>query len=224
MENTSHTVVALAVFAAWAACRASAAEGELLFDNGTPNGLSGNEMTQWVQAEDFVLGQPSRVGGVRFWAVEIRPDSFQGTISWWLHSNAGGEPGSILHMGSAVPTRVPSGNALAQGTEYQFDFALPNLLLSPDSYWLTLHNGDPAFRTRSDFYWSSSDGGPRSAEAGVEELAGFRLGFWSSTGQEHAFQLFAAPVPEPAAGALALGLGGLTWFGARWLRQRQRRP
>lgn len=221
MENLLHKKIAIAIAAVFLVASARASVGEILVDNGTPNGLSGNEMTQWVQSEDFVLDQPARVGGVRFWAVEIRPDSYQGAISWWLHSNAGGEPGDILHFGSAVPIRVPSGNSAPEGTEYQFDFALPNLLLSPNSYWLTLHNGDPSFRSRSEFYWSTSDGGPHPGEPGMEELAGFRQGFWVTTAQEHAFQLFSAPIPEASASAALLAAGLLSWTGTRWFLRRR---
>jgi hypothetical protein len=42
----------------------------LLYNNGAPNGANGNEMTMWIQAEDFLLAGLTNLTGVRFWAFE----------------------------------------------------------------------------------------------------------------------------------------------------------
>jgi hypothetical protein len=38
----------------------SGAQAELVYNNGLPNGPNGNEMTYWIQAEDFPLLLPKQ--------------------------------------------------------------------------------------------------------------------------------------------------------------------
>ena len=39
-----------------------------LYNGGLPNHQNGNELTMWVQANDFSLAAPATVTGIRFWA------------------------------------------------------------------------------------------------------------------------------------------------------------
>ena len=60
------TRTALRTIAAIVAMVPALASAQIVFDNGSPNNVGGNEMTQWVQAEDFSLSQTTTITGIRF--------------------------------------------------------------------------------------------------------------------------------------------------------------
>ena len=107
-----------------------------LYNNGAPNQANGNEMTQWIQAEDFVLPGPTTLTSVRFWDVE---GAYQGSIVWHIYANNVNQPGGLLASGTVSPTHVATGNSLFFGNEFQDDFAF-NVALAPGTYWLGLPN------------------------------------------------------------------------------------
>jgi len=187
------------------------------YDNGAPNQANGNEMTAWIQAEDFLLGSSTTLTGVRFWDVEQAP-SYQGSITWQIYDDGGGMPGTSLYSGTASPIHSATGNVLFFGNEFQNDFGLPNIALGAGTYWLALHNGPLTTMNRLEFYWETTD--PNSTLSAQEDPAPF-IEDWSSNGQEHAFQLFgetgAAAVPEPTT-MLLVGTGL-----AAAIRQRRRK-
>jgi hypothetical protein len=56
MARTSRFLTRLTVaVAATALLGGQPAAAQLIYDNGGPNGVSGNEMTSWIQAQDFTL-------------------------------------------------------------------------------------------------------------------------------------------------------------------------
>lgn len=175
-----------------------------VYNNGAPNQSNGNEMTQWIQAEDFVLAAPTTVTGVRFWDVS---GAYQGSIVWQIYANNGNQPGSLLASGSVSPTRSATGNSLFFGNEFQNDFAL-SVALTSGTYWLGLHNGPLTTTTREEFYWETTNGNTTSTAN--EDNAPFGDNVWFNNGQEHAFILSGAtelqPVPEPSS-MLLLGTG-----------------
>lgn len=189
-----------------------------IYDNGAPNGSSGNEMTQWIQAEDFTLAGPATIGAVRFWAFAFSPGAYQGSIHYAFLADAGGMPGGLLQGGLVTPTvtNLPPG---AFGPAYQLDFDIAPLNLGAGIFWLALHNGPLTTTNRLDFYWETTNA--NGTIRGMEDIAPFD-GVWSSNGQEHAFQLYGAQqvVPEPATmvllGSGLLGIAGI----ARRRRQR----
>jgi hypothetical protein len=178
----------------------------LIYDNGLPNAANGNEMTQWIQAEDFTLGAAATVVGVRFWAIGYAdPGGYQGSIAWRIYGDSGGDPGSILASGTVVPSRVYS-HATSFGSSYQYDFSVGAVSLGPATYWLGLHNGPLSTTNRLDFYWETTAG--NATQGGHEDGAPFDTGGWYDNGKEHAFQLYdgGAAIPEPAT-SLLLGAG-----------------
>lgn len=190
---------------------AGRAYATLLYDNGSPNGSNGSEMTMWIQAEDFALASPATITDVRFWTIE-QPSQpgYNGSIVWTLYSDAGGSPGGILDRGTALATQVSTGSIF--GFEgFQNDFSLGPLALDAGTYWLGLHNGPLTHDSRDYFYWQNSD--PFSGN-GHEDRTPFDSGGWSINGEEHAFELFGTTttIPEPSTGLLViagvLGLAG----------------
>ncbi|HNQ87629.1 MAG TPA: hypothetical protein PKM73_03230 [Verrucomicrobiota bacterium] len=197
------------------------AKADLLYDNGAPNQFTGNEMTGWIQAEDFVFTSPQVLTDVRFWDYEYDSAAYTGSIMWWIYADIAGAPGSTIYTGTATPTRSLTGNLVSGMNEYVNDFSVGSLALAAGTYWLGLHNGDPAdYRDWRGFYWETTDSSsPKPVSYGMSDPSPF-LSDWQIEGYydfqdefyplEHAFQLYGV-VPEPSAilsgGVLALAAG-----------------
>ena len=203
------------------------------YDNGAPNQVQGFEMTQWIEAEDFTLTAGTTLTDVRFWSVQddVRfAQPYQGSITWQIYSNNVIEPGSLLVSGNtAVVTRFATGNSLpvvlGSLTEFQNDFSLPSVFLSPGTYWLGLHNGPLSTTGFSQFYWETTN--PNATLFSENNLTPFNDNGWVSNNFQLAFQLrgetgaATEAVPEPAS-LLLLGTG-LVGIAQRRLRRKSRK-
>lgn len=189
---------------------------DTLYDNGPPNAANGNEMTFWIQAEEFILASDSVLTDIRFWAFGFRePGSYQGSIVWSIYANTPGGPGALLHRATVVPTRTFRAPTPFGGGSFQHDFSVGEIPLGAGTYWLGLHNGPLTRTVRDDYYWETTV--PNATRRGHEDVNPFDVGGWFNNGQEHAFILFgrgAGPsAPEPSSvvllGSSLIALGFL---------------
>src|SRR5207244_14363 len=75
----------------------------VVFDGGPPNSSNGNEMSQWIQAEDFSFASANNFNTVRFWSLE-NATAFLGTFTWQVRADAGGAPGAIIASATTAPS------------------------------------------------------------------------------------------------------------------------
>lgn len=171
------------------------ANAGIVFDNGGPNQNGGNEMTDFLQSEDFILGGPALITDVHFWDLQLVPGDYKGAIYWALQYDQNGVPGLIAASGlTSAVTHTSTGLFDITGTyaEYVNSFNITPATLPAGTYWLTLHDGDVTDINFANFYWEWS------ADIGDGQEFDLIAGLWDSNGADHAFYLTGTPVPEPS--------------------------
>jgi hypothetical protein len=183
--------------------RAQAAD--LIFDNGPSNGDDGWEMTEYFEADDFVVANRTLLSGAKFWNY-AKAGSFTGSVTWEIYSNSAAGPGQLVASGTSTPSsHTPTGYVLF-GTLHEAvtTFDITPVLLEPGTYWLALHNG-PRQNTTRGMFWAPTDNRPSSGSASYSRGA-LSSGAWFSNAfpgfpSDLAFQVFgtavAAPTPTP---------------------------
>jgi len=184
-----------------------AVQGALIYNNGSPDQVSGTNMSEFLVAENFTLSAAADITNIRFWSIQDAETSYTGSVYWAIYSNVLNQPGSILDGGvTAAILGMATGNSTGFGyAEYVFNIPVAFQLAVGD-YWLALHNGALSNITPSEMLWSTTTAAIGSSSLYLDPLG------WISSGNEQAFQLDGTPVspgsvPEPS--TLALLFGGL---------------
>lgn len=196
--------------------------GALIYNNGLPDHVSGDNMTEFQVAEDFAITAAANITNIRFWSIQSAAADYSGSVFWAIYNNAAGQPGSVAQGPATVAVaETPTGFTTGFGyIEYVLNIPVA-FSLGVGNYWLGLHNGSLANTSPTEMLWSTTAVGIGSSGLYRDQ------GSWISTGNEHAFQLdgtLQGPppppppppgVPEP--GTLALFAGGLAaaLFGRR---------
>jgi hypothetical protein len=176
------------------------AHGELIVNNGPPNTSGGNEMTTWIEADDFVLQSATTLTNVRFWGFGKHENSYYGSITWRIYADNAGNPGAILASGSVVldPVNLGPGTACCSANSLQFDYSIGAISLGAGAYWLGLHNGPLDHTSWDEFFWQSTANLSSAYRGREDAYPVFDDGDWVANQRDHAFQLFGVPEPETA--------------------------
>lgn len=129
-----------------------------IYDNGAPDLLNGFEMSNWIEADQFILTTGATVQGVKFWDLE-RLGFFQNTIPWAIYSNSGSnKPGNLIASGfSSNLTHILTGRTDGFGyIEFVNTFDISPVSLPAGTYWLALHNGPLSYRIQQ-VYWETAN-------------------------------------------------------------------
>jgi hypothetical protein len=128
--------------------------GTIIYDNGAPNQQSGNEMTEFMQTEDFTLTSPRTVTDIHFWDIEST-GAYSGSILYFISGDTGGNPdfNKILTDGLTpfvTHTLTANGCNVLGFCEYSNDVTMLSVLslAAGVKYHLWLHNnGTPNTET-----------------------------------------------------------------------------
>lgn len=183
----------------------------IVYNNGGPNQQNGNEMTEWIQTEDFTLTSTQTISDIHFWDVD--QGTYAGTISWWILGDLSGNPnfGDVLGSGQLNVNHTATGICLFFGCEYENSWDIGALSLGAGTYHLALHNGDVSNDAREEFYWETTNLNGTTTGLECDLTNGACYDNWFNNGQEHAFYLTGTPEPGTLIllGSGLLGLAGV---------------
>lgn len=189
----------------------------VLYDNGPVNGnVEGWDMSQsggFLTANSFVISSGATVDGVTFDSWNFPSDTISAT-DWTISTTAlpgtaaGNDPGNTGIVEGSGTAPVTSVFLFSNDFGYDVDqniITLPNVALTPGTYYLTLSNA--AVSGNDPAYWDESDGPSTAYESAVGNLNGFvGPGFSGS----ETFQILGpgTATPEPS-GLLSFGTGAV---------------
>lgn len=122
---------------------ASLSAQNVIYDNGAPNHVDGNNIAYFIGAEDFTLNSSQTITAVRAWL--LGNSGYAGSIAWAIYANSGNSPGAVLASGASPATFTATGFVSNQGApEYQMDFPItPFTAAASTTYWLGIRNNVP---------------------------------------------------------------------------------
>ena len=192
-RGTTHFIAVALLFSA------GAHAADVIFDNGVSNQDDGWEMTQFYEADDFVIAERTQLSGFKFWNY-ARTGYFTGTITWEIYADLAGSPAHLVASGaSPASTHIATGFSLfGLLFEAVTTFHVPPVTLDPGTYWLALHNGPRQHVTRGMF-WAPT-GKKRSSGTPSHSREALSDGTWYSNdypgmSPDLAFQVFGTVVP-----------------------------
>lgn len=184
----------------------SAALADPVFSNAAADTTSGSgrEMTAWMQADDFHITSDTTVTGAAVeWFTLNRLTTWDHALNWYIFSDQGGAPGSLIAQGGGVNLLTEFGGH----TNYDryastFDLNAPVFLAGGHTYWFGLHFANDF--SRHDIYWA--DAVSSQLSAGMESYQGVMNNWANVSNMDRSFSMVPTPgaVSLAAAGALVL--------------------
>ncbi len=194
----------------------SLANAAVIHDNGAPDQSFGNNIAEFIQADDFNVAADSTLTSVRFWTLQEDIGDYLGSIDWFIYNDAVGEPGTTVASGNAAATQTATGATGLGLTEYRYDFNI-SVPVTAGTYWLGIHNGDVGTTNFLDINWESTAAGGGNPAGEFDLLFGDPF-FANNT--EKAFIINGDPqappppgIPEP--GSVILISAGLAFIALR---------
>jgi hypothetical protein len=182
---------------------ASGAQAATVFDNGGPAD-NGNEVSQWVQAEDFTLASAANLTGAKVNLFTFGASLTDVPLNYYIFAHDGNNPGGLLASGTGNSVTITE-NGVGYGgrTIYavSFNFVDAFSAAANTTYWFGIHATDQ-FNRAEIYFASSAANGTNSAES---YLGSFNN--WNNNGAEHSFSLqgdFGSAVPEPTTWAMMI--------------------
>jgi hypothetical protein len=163
--------------------------GTTCYDNGDTdiNTDSGNEMTNWIEADDFELTADCVITGAEADWFETGGTGHNGVIEWTIYNDAGGTPGGVVASGNGINivTVLLGVNVWTwYNSSWDFDQQVP--LSANTRYWLGLHFSDRCDQ-RDDVYWAYSS--QQFFNFSQESQNGCGFPFVNTTSEDRAFSL-----------------------------------
>ena len=186
---------------------ACAANATVIYDNGAPDELNGNEMTNWRQSEDVTNNGVNTFNTIVFWTSALSSNIHDVDLQISFDDGAG-NPGFVAVDVQGAVSSVATGlfdNGLA---EYKNTFTFGDVTCTGSFVYhvAMLGNYEELAQQRDDVYWVTT--GLNGTGTGRESFNDLQNN-WFDNGQEHAFRLEEdAVTPEPCSMA-ALGLGAV---------------
>ena len=118
------------------------------FDQFTLNTTNGWNISGFVQAENFTLGNATTLNHLNVYLLDTGNgtatfDGFSGTLSFAIYANDGsGQPGTLLFTGADLaPLPIDTGVDAFGRDVFQFAVNLGGIALPAGNYWFALHEG-----------------------------------------------------------------------------------
>jgi hypothetical protein len=179
--------------------------GFLIYDNGNTdiNTDSGNEMTNWRQADDFQLTVTDNATSAEADWFICCGGVWDGTIQWTIYLDSAGSPGAV-HASGNGSNIVTTPLGFSQGFDWfnsYWTLGQAVLLNAGTRYWLGLHFSTDCV-TRDNVYWAYSVDQNFNVSQEQFSCAG---GWTAVTAEDRAFKLFTeevTPVESATWGAI----------------------
>lgn len=169
----------------------------VVYDNGftDPATGNGNEMSGWVQADDFELASPALLTGIFVEWFELTQGTWHGQVQWFLFEDDAGSPGALLHQGSGY-NRSTVLFATDQGWYWKrtaVDFDRGVGLSAGTRYWIGLHWGPPGDFVADGVFWANTEIGGFGTSG--HESSGGTFDNWNDNGYHRAFKILSGDEP-----------------------------
>lgn len=184
----------------------SGAGASVLYSNGGSGMGSGHDLANSIQADDFVLGLESVLTGATFSIFETSANAWDGTVKYYLYSDAGGTPGALVGSGVGMVVNVQPLGTNGLGfifSEVRVSFE-NDVVLADGTYWFGLNLTD-TIGDGDGVNWAGNDIGQQGSRSKRSFMG---VNPWQNNFFDFAFSIEGTAVPSP--GALAVfGLAGM---------------